>query len=34
MSTFSRQIQVLRRKGISEAAARVIALLYFGEGRQ
>ena len=34
MNAFSLQVQILRRKGVSEAAARVIALLYFGEGRQ
>lgn len=34
MSTYSLQVQILRRKhGLSEAAARLIALLHYGEVR-
>lgn len=34
MSVFNLQVQILRRKGVSEAAARVIALLHFGGSSQ
>lgn len=34
MSAFNIQFQILRRKhGLTEAAARIVATLYFGEGR-